>query len=282
MLLLLEARQETETNKDFYEFIIFPMLHDDVSKCVKTDPLIQKLGKVLFHRLGKERGADIRGRLRNLARLLMELKKHGPNQSLTLVDFIKPSALDECITATRNICGVAGSKTLNGTQKLLKPALTSKLGELLKKVAALKRAQSIRSVDETKRKESEDFITLFDAEWTDEISSIARQSSSEAKYNKKDTLPLTRDLIKLKKHLDDQILILLKKLEGGKETERGTVRKLAEILLAKIISFNKRTSKNDERRPKVIKKRKPVVKRSAASVSEQSDSDQDAENKGIK
>lgn len=72
-----------------------------------------------------------------------------------------------------------------------------KAGQLLKILAELKNGQAIRTRGMEMRADVSDFIDLHEGEFKDAVSSIAHQTLSERKYNKKDAQPLTADLIKL-------------------------------------------------------------------------------------
>ena len=83
---------------------------------------------------------------------------------------------------------------MSGTQVFGKPDLALKAGQLLKKLAFLKKGNAIRKRDSTQRQDAEDFISLYEAEWNDRVTGIASQNISERRYNKKEILPVTNGL----------------------------------------------------------------------------------------
>ena len=121
----------------------------------------------LFEKLGKQRAAYDRSKLRIIGRTKLQL---------------------------RNASARKTSPSLSGTQVFGKPNLALKAGQLLKKLAFLKKGNAIRKRDSTQRQDAEDFISLYEAEWNDRVTGIARQNMSERRYNKKEILPVTNDL----------------------------------------------------------------------------------------
>lgn len=75
-------------------------------------------------------------------------------------------------------------------------------------------------------------------EWTIRISSNALTSLHRRKLNATELLPITYDLVKLRKHIDKSILT--SKLELENKRSHVTWTKLATLVLARIILFNKR------------------------------------------
>ena len=62
----------------------------------------------------------------------------------------------------------------------------------------LKRSLALKMHNENDKTEAQEFLEVFEGDWSDNIGSIARQNASENRYNKKEHLPLTKDLVKLK------------------------------------------------------------------------------------
>ena len=151
---------------------------DNVSDFIKTDRLLMLFAQVLFARLGRERAADIRGRLRYTARLVL-------NVGLSMDDIIGPDHFDQVVRAVRDMSGETGSKTLNGCDELSKPHVGLKLGQFLKKIAQIKCSRAIRDRDvQRRRQDTDDFLQVMEESWCDGITSLAHQSASEVSYNK--------------------------------------------------------------------------------------------------
>lgn len=81
------------------------------------------------------------------------------------------------------------------------------------------------------------FQQLYKAEWSVRVSSASLRSLADNKFNKEELLPLTTDLLLIKKYCLEQIPKLVLEL---KCPTVETWRKLAEIVLTRITIFNKR------------------------------------------
>jgi hypothetical protein len=182
---------------DYRRYVLDSLRQDDVSRAIKSDPLLLLLGKVQFCKLGSSRAGQVREKLRIICRLKLQLRKSLNQPSASIGDFVASKHFDACMSAVRNLSIVSKEQTLSGTQMLEKPALALKAGQLLKKCALLKRGQAIRMQDSKTKEDLADFLDLYQNEFKDTVSSIARQTLSERRFNYKDVLPLTQDLIKL-------------------------------------------------------------------------------------
>ena len=239
-LLLYGAMQNTMSGElvdEFYRYIILSMQNDEVTRRAQQDQSIVSLGKTMFEKLGLARASDVRYKMRLMSRLKMEIVKSVmPAQNDSLSDYIKPQNFNKILEATRVLCGKSDEKTLNGVNKIDKPEVAKKIGHMLKKVSALKIGASIRERDSTMRKDAEDFMVLFNMEWTDKISSAAFQTSKERNFNKKEILPVTADLVKFQKYLSNEVPRALIELEETKSYQAW--QKLAHLVMTKMQAFN--------------------------------------------
>lgn len=223
-------------NKEFMQHIIHTMVTDSVSASIQCDPLLLQLGAVLFTKLGVERASDLRCRLRYLGKLKIELAEQGLHGGYN--ELLLSQNFDAFVKATQSLCIVSTEKTLNGCMKLVKPHVALKLGQFLRKTCQIKRGRAIRSQSTEERQQAEDFLLLLDSDWSDKIGSLARQSVSESKYNKKELLPLTRDLLKLKLYQEKSIAQTTVELLAKPTIE--LFDKLATLTLSRLVTFNKR------------------------------------------
>uniref|UniRef100_A0A8W8KG44 Uncharacterized protein n=1 Tax=Magallana gigas TaxID=29159 RepID=A0A8W8KG44_MAGGI len=83
--------------------------------------------------------------------------------------------------------------------------LGASLFEKLGKQRASKIGKAIKERDTILRQEATDFIALHEVEWTEKISSIAHQITKQKRFNKKDMLSVTEDVISLQKFLDTKL-----------------------------------------------------------------------------
>ena len=113
-----------------------------------------------------------------------------------------------------------------------------KLGHTLAKCAEMKVGMSLRTSDAQKRTEAEAFIALHKSEWTNRISSTSLASLKKRKYNCPQILPLTADLVKLKKYQEQKITELTSQLQ--QEKTYAFWRELLEVVYSRLVIYNKR------------------------------------------
>lgn len=222
--------------RDFYHFIANALTDDEVGKEVLKDNSLLELGATLFEKLGKQRASEVRYRLRLLARLKRKLRDRNASHGLDMSSYIKPENYDMFLESTKDLVGVCDERSLNGVKMFKKPEMGKKIGHLIKRMANFKIGKAIRERDTISRQEATDFLTLHEVEWTEKVSSIAHQTTKEKRFNKKDMLPVTEDLISLQKFLDTKLREYTTLLNTEKTISNW--RNFAKILLCKVQSFN--------------------------------------------
>ena len=72
----MQGASETTSpvDQDLEELIIKPLKMDDVSRAVKSDFLILKFAKVPLEKLGKQRAADVRSKLKIIGRTILHFR----------------------------------------------------------------------------------------------------------------------------------------------------------------------------------------------------------------
>jgi len=126
-----------------------------------------------------------------------------------------------------------------GQRVFAKPSIVSMAGNLLTKCCGLKRGLAARQSDgENMTKEVDRFMTLFSSDWSDCMSCPASAALKTRTYNKPDELPSTEDLLKLKQYTEARLEELTQQLRA--EPSYAAWRALAEIVLARLVVFNKR------------------------------------------
>lgn len=217
--------------------ILTGMKSDGVLKAIQSDNSLMSFGSAMLKRVGRGRLPNVRQKLRQLGRLLVSLRCLS-TEAAVFTDFIKPKEFDRVVDAVKKISSNPSELTEKGCQKYSLPSLALKLGHSLKRLAEVIRGRAIRDGDDERRKDVENFILLHDTEWADKISSHARQTIAERKYNEPDILPLTCDIVKLKDFLLHEIVRLSELLL--KDINAVNWRNLAMVVLCRITIFNKR------------------------------------------
>lgn len=168
---------------DFQKYVLDSFHSDEISRSFKSDYLLLMLGKAQLSKLGFRRTSQVRETLRIMGRLKLQLRSLSGIESASVEDFITPSQFDVCITAVKSLAMESDRNSLSGTNTFNKPSLAIKAGQLLKKVADLKKGEAIRKKDIEAKKAASEFVDLYRNECTDAIS--------------EEILPITSDLIKL-------------------------------------------------------------------------------------
>ena len=108
----------------------------------------------------------------------------------------------------------------------------------MKKAATLERGIALRQKDKRYLDGLFYFIELIETEWATKVSHVALRTLAENNYNRAEEMPLTKDLIKLKRFMEEETSKLCSSLTETPDVL--TWRKLAEFVVTRIIMFNKR------------------------------------------
>ena len=162
----------------------------------KGDEVITIYGGALLLKHGSEKVNLISQHMRDLARLLMQLRQLCHVPALQLKQAVKPEFFDKFVEATRTVSGF--DKKERNLNQYKAPSSAQKIGYATKKAALIGKGQAIRCRDSNIKKDVDDFLSLYDGEWSEKVSSNALNALAYRKHNKPETLPLTEYLVKLR------------------------------------------------------------------------------------
>lgn len=194
------------------------------------DQLIREFGNSLLDKLGTEEEQrrkdqdNIRTKMRSVARLLQKLNEN-KLRSLPLSDFISGREFMNVVTAVKELSLEANSPNL---------ALT--LGHYVKQICLLKVSSGIMTEDMRKKEDANNFKELYAAHWNSKVSCVASRRMRLRCLNKKEEIPQTEDLVKLKEYLETGIKRGIKISNPNYEQ----YVEFAQTVLARIVIFNKR------------------------------------------
>lgn len=157
---------------------------------------------------------NVRSKLRFLGRLLKGLHDQTATK-LPFVDLLKPSFFDAFRLTVLKI------RTENK-----QAAFT--LGPCIRKLCLLNISDAIKHGDKARREYSKDFLDLYNAEWTETVSSSTIRMQQDAKVNRKVLLPLAADLDKLTKYIEKEM------------QHKQVFTRLQKLVMTWLILFNKR------------------------------------------
>ena len=219
------------------------MKSDQISRVAKSDDTILKLGEKLCNKHGHDDDKHnyIRQKMRELARLLMELRRATDQPNNSLANFFHPKYYKYIVSCCRMVAGYDESRNRFGV-----PSLALKLGHSLQKCLKVVIGSCIESQNKTKENEVEELQKLMDLNWTDDMSSNALKTLQEEKRNRSDIIPLADDIKLFSDHLKSKAVDYSKQIEDTRIRDNDvsiTVwSKLNCVVLAQLILFNRRRS----------------------------------------
>lgn len=238
------SRQITQEDKeDFHYYVLSSLQEDVIGKSLKQDRGIVNYGRNEFERLGRRRANEVRYRMRLLERIKQEVvsldksdKDKREDKKSDLASVLVPEKFDLFVQAVRILSGISDERSLNGVIMFEKPQLAKKTGQILKKFGEMSEGEAVVERNKDKREDIADFLFLYGKNWSGKIGSLAHQTTIEKRFNKKEMLPVTEDLQKLQKYLDNEIGIESQLLAS--EPSKHNWKDLAFLLLTKITLFN--------------------------------------------
>ena len=216
--------------------VLSVMHQDEVTAAFRTDDLIMKFGSGLYFQHGHHphRWQNIRERIRQLGRLLVQMRKSGSVKCLA--DCLVPEYFERVVTSVRDISGFDENDHVYAT-----PTLVLKIGHSLKECAKLEMdhctIQGTSSACE-KKKKHEQFFALCEHGWSREVSKHALRSLHQRKFNKPIVLPLTEDVRLLHDYLQARSDECMHNLY--QEPTILVWSELCQITLTQIVTFNRR------------------------------------------
>eukprot|EP00794_Sanderia_malayensis_P001368 gene1368-1512_t len=225
-------------NQAFTQSVLSIMWQDQVSFIAKRDELIVKYGCWLFEKDGSQKPSYITEKMRSLARLVIELTKISSEKHSNLAEFICASKFDVVIQGTRNLCSYKIDSYNDNLATFDRPSLALKIGHALKRCAGILRGVALRKKDKDLKEDADSIVDLINVEWASKVSATALRTLNDSQFNKAPVLPLTEDLVKVRKFLVEKIPIATKGVLSNPEI--STWRNLAELTVSRIILLNKR------------------------------------------
>lgn len=124
LLLLNSTAVSSSDNNSILSQVFSTMRSDEVSLIAKNDWLIKEVGLFLVEKHGEKQQHLISQKMRELARLLTELRAADFSPNAQLSDFIKPEKFDVVVSAVKNL---SKFQFQEGVQRVLPPHCLLKL-----------------------------------------------------------------------------------------------------------------------------------------------------------
>lgn len=213
--------------------ILAVMKDDEITATVRSDYSILQLAQSFFNKHAQDptKYDYIRQTLRESGRLLLTLRKEFSIQ--TLEDAVRPANFDVVIKAVKKVSGYDDEKHCYRT-----PSLALKLGHSLQKVSDILHCRALMAEDSNLIKSTQSFKTLYATKWSELISHTALTTLNERHFNKPSTLPFTKDVQCLHRHLEKSTEQALKDLDDHSSPK--SYSELCKATMANVILFNRR------------------------------------------
>ena len=233
MLSPLLTREQEETNQELqtlWDKMKETAKNPGVPAVCQSDTIVTEFALSQLDRIGtaeEQRKKDmdnVRTKIRTIGRLLKKINQRESNWK-SMSDILTGQQFDSVVKATKELALESDS-----------PQLALVLSRYVKQCCLLKMSVGIKTGDEKMQKEAKDFDYLYQAHWNNSVSCVALRRQRLRKINKKPNTPSTADVVTLSTWLQKQIE---KRLQ--RETfEQNEWREFAEIVLARILVFNRR------------------------------------------
>ncbi|XP_036144299.1 uncharacterized protein LOC118646112 [Monomorium pharaonis] len=220
---------------------ILPILQEDeVTKTIRYDRAIILYGNSMCKtQIHQHQNTYIRGHLRLLGRLVLALRNR--NSAInTLADAYAPQFYRTVIEAINNVAELDYK-----TNMYKHPTNASTLGTCLKKIGKILDVTYMIDKDLMKRKDVDDFMKIYDVDFSGTINKIVTETCTKVKRQKKTILPRTCDIKTLTAYLKRKMEEYTKTLT--QEFSYAIWKSLAEVTLIAIQVFNRRRAGETER-----------------------------------
>nr|CAI5860682.1 unnamed protein product [Callosobruchus analis] len=208
------------------------MQADKITEVAINDVLIVYFGDDLLKKHKTKRNLyHISNKLRECARFLLEIRKHGEYSDM--LSTLTPDSFDKAIEATKNISRYNTDKRSFGAA-----SLALHFGTTLKKLLLRKKITCINSDCEKTLLQLKRFRKLVESQWTTEIGSLALKKLNEKASIKPQLLPLTEDIMKLRNFVEQRSKSTYEQLNTSKTEE--SYKTLAEMTLIAAIIHNRK------------------------------------------
>lgn len=170
-----------------FQKVTATMCSDDISFISQQDEIIKLVGRQLYAHHNNKKEALVSMKMRELGKLVKQVRQDTGNAELTLTDIIHPRFYDQIVASTRKLCKFKVSDKTGST-----PSLAMKIGHGIKKAAAIIRNKGIREEDAEVETRIRQYLLLHTTEWGSNITRYALDALEEKRTTP--VLPVTTDL----------------------------------------------------------------------------------------
>ena len=209
------------------------MNRDEIFSILKNECLILELGSQALK--GEQSRRHLASqKMRAAARVVQQLRQIDSDGGVTMNDFLKPSKFDIVIQAVEDVSGQVEGDSIDN--ELQRPSFALTAGYDLAWLARIKRAQAIRSHDNTSEEEASKFLLLHQSEWGFKVSAGVCNSLNTRKSKK----PKTSYLQKLLKYVLSEVNKCNKLHSTDSTSDYNFFKRMQKVTLVRLLLFKKR------------------------------------------
>jgi len=172
-LLLIGDVIGMQIDQKFLSEILSTMQDDHVSRIVRDDWLITRLGYSIYEQHGSSQKKVISQAMRTMARFLL-CAREVMDSDVVLEDMIEPEKFDAVVSVVHALA--QRSETERNYPKFETPSLALRVGNHLMTCAGILLGKALRNRDDDQEKKVTNFVSLYKIEWKRKVSSHARSS----------------------------------------------------------------------------------------------------------
>lgn len=233
--LLCGAMQENDADKTAP--LLSRMNEGEIKDIVRKDKLLMQYFQLQAESLGHPEDHKIRdvykinNIVRMLARLILEVRKSVA--CITLNDLLSPQHFNLVVDAAKTLSRIDTGDNLN---------FGSHIGNILSDVIVFKMGCALKTSEESMGKDATNFQILFKSEWGKRVNAVLAKRKTHLNIAKRNEIPITSDLVKLKEYLCARIHTLNEKLPVCVQGAAKAVvwGELSRAVLCRLVLFNKR------------------------------------------
>jgi hypothetical protein len=236
MSLQVSGKISSHASKALQNEVFTIMTLDNVSEIAQMDKLIISLGNMwLLKNAGNllKRKYYTSSHMRGAARLLMNVRQLAGMPAASYTELLVPSHFDNFVKGAL----ITASPEIDDDEDLKFPSTALKIGYDLKRLVGAKWGIALRERDSGAEEDCKKFLKLMKFEWSVRVSKQALITLQTRKFNAEKSLPEPDDLVKLNKHIKDELENL-----NLKDQSYQTWRRAEVLAQARLLVFNKRRS----------------------------------------
>ena len=172
--------------------VLGSMRDDEISRVCRADSQILSFGRRLYNRCNETNENYVSTKMRELGRLLLQMRSDLKMDNLALRQALVPAHFDAMVNSTRKLCKFTTASSTQTTPVI--PSLALKIGYSTKNCIYSIRSAAIKADDELVESSCNRLLHLHSSEWSPLVSSKALKILQQRSSSKTE-LPPSQDIL---------------------------------------------------------------------------------------